>query len=175
MDISKVANIVMVDTATLASTSDAVVVGTLRDWLVGDKVSTRSGADVGAAILAQIEVDRVVKLAEGIVLNPGDIIYATLISPTMETEKIVEALPVGLPMAAYLGGPLTPEQLAVNDALVVEKGDSAATGQPRWVPEAQGFVVVDPDDPSYLIWPMLGSRQAATLDLTLPGGLLDGR
>lgn len=70
---------------------------------------------------------------------------------------------------------LSPEQLAVNDALVVEKGDSAATGQPRWVPEAQGFVVVDPDDPSYLIWPMLGSRQLGTLDLTLPGGLLDGR
>ncbi|MFT4137030.1 hypothetical protein [Microbacterium sp.] len=175
LDISEIANIVMVDAETLASTSDAVIVGTLRQWLVGDKVTTKSGAGVGAAILAEVEIEDVAQLSEGTRLSPGETIYLTLISGTMETEKIVDALPAELQIAAYLEGPLSGDQLDVNDALSVEAGDARAAGLPRWVPEPQGLVVVDPDDPHQLLWPMLGSRQEGTLDDALPGGALSGQ
>ncbi|MDO5535840.1 MAG: hypothetical protein Q4F65_14475, partial [Propionibacteriaceae bacterium] len=148
LDISEVAHIIPADSPdALASSADAVVTGTVRSWLAGDKVTTESGASVGAAILAEVEVERVHAASAQGQPAPGEVIYLTFVTGPMDSEPLVASLPTGLSVAAFLEGPLTGSQLAINEELRVEAGDSRAAGKPRWIPEPQGFVVVDPDDP----------------------------
>lgn len=174
LDISQAANIMFVDTETLAKTSDVIVVGTISEWLLGDQVSTETGMDIGATILAVIKVSEVSHQAEGVAVAPGDVLYAIVLAPFEGREEIIASLPTGLETVAYLEGPLTSDDLTVADDLDVEPGDAKADGEDRWITTPQGFIVTAPSDSTFQIWPSLGSAQTGELREALPGGTLDG-
>jgi hypothetical protein len=170
LDISVLADFVMLDTRALGSFSDGVVTGTLVDWIVGDMVRALDGTVYGSALFAQIEVDRVVMLADGIALDLGDLISTMSPAPA----SAVDLLPIGLTVAAYIDVVPTYESPAESDSPTVATSEPVIGSRVDWVLQTQGLIVVDPDDPSYLIWPMLATRKVGTLDDALPGGRLVG-
>jgi hypothetical protein len=174
LDISAVSTIVFQRTTDLGQRSAAVVTGTVYRWLAGDKVSTASGIPVGAALLAEVEIVEVTQNA-GTPLQPGDIIYIPVMSPSLDPQEVADALPRDLDVVAYLDDELTPEELQVSEEYRVEAGDAEAAGTPRWpLLNPQGFIVTTPSAPDELIWPFLGSRATGELRDALPGGRLDG-
>jgi hypothetical protein len=174
LDISAVSTIVFQRTTDMGHRSTAVVTGTVLRWLAGDKVSTASGNPVGAALLAEVEIVEVTK-NDGTPLQPGDIIYIPVISPSLEPQEVADALPRDLDVVAYLDDELTTEELQVSKEYRVEAGDAEAAGKPRWpLLSPQGFIITNPSDPGEQIWPFLGSRATGELTDVLPGGPLDG-
>lgn len=174
LDVSAVSTIVFQNTTDLGQRSAAVVTGTVHRWLAGDKVTTATGTPVGAALLAEVEVTEVT-VKDGTSLQPGDIVYIPVISPSSDPREVADALPRDLDVVAYLDVELTPEQLQVSEEYRVEPGDAEAAGKPRWpLLSPQGFIVTNPSDPDEQLWPFLGSRATGGLTDVLPGGRLDG-
>lgn len=174
LDISAVSTIVFQNTTDLGHRSAAVVTGTVHRWLAGDKVTTATGTPVGAALLAEVEVIEVTENG-GSPLQPGDIVYIPVTSPSLDPQEVADALPRDLDVVAYLDDALTDEELQVSEEYRVEPGDAEAAGKPRWpLLSPQGFIVTNPSDPGEQIWPFLGARAAGKLTDVLPGGRLDG-
>lgn len=175
LDVSAVSTIMFQNTTDLGERSSAVIVGTVHRWLAGDTVTTTTGAYVGAALLAEIEVTDVASKSESAAVRPGDVIYVPVTSPSMDPQEVADALPRELDVVAYLDDALTGEQLKVSQGYEVKAGDAEAAGKPRWpLLSPQGFIVTNPSDPSEQIWPFLGSRAEGELIDVLPGGPLDG-
>lgn len=174
LDLSAVVDQSFSSMETVAEQSQAIVFGTITRWLAGDTITTNTGMTVGAAILAEFTVTKVVEAQEGVTLRPGDTIY--LPSPgAMDRDELAERAPKDLQALVYLGNELSAEELTPSDAYVVEPGDPEAAGAPRWIlSSSQGFVVVDQDNPSVLVWPALGNVAQGSLADVLPGGRLDG-
>lgn len=175
LDLSAVANeIFSRDMTALAAQSQIVALGTVKRWLAGDRVTTATGMDVGAVILAEFTVSKVVTSNGDSRLAPGDTLYLPF-PGGMDIGTLAESAPHDLDALVYLDRELSSEDLAVGDEYVVEKGDPEAAGAPRWVlTGSQGFVVVDQSAPGQVVWPMLGNTAAGTLQDALPGGTLDG-
>lgn len=175
LDLSAVANeIFSRDMTELAADSQIVALGTVERWLAGDRVTTATGMDVGAVILAEFTVSKVVTSNGDSTLAPGDTLYLPF-PGGMDIGRLAESAPHDLEALVYLDRELSAEELAVGEEYVVEKGDPQAAGAPRWVlTGSQGFVVVDQSDPGQLVWPMLGNTAVGALQDALPGGTLDG-
>ncbi|WP_433675896.1 hypothetical protein [Microbacterium gorillae] len=158
----------------MAERSDVIAFGTINRWLAGDKVTTKTGMLVGAVTLAEFTVEKIVEIKKGTNLIPGDVIYLPTMGG-MSSSELAARTPRNLQALVYLGDEMTAEDLTVDEAYVVERGDPAAAGAPRRMPQSsQGFVVVDQDNPNLLIWPALGNVAEGALEDVLPGGRLDG-
>lgn len=174
LDVSAVVDQQFEEMTTVAEKSDAVAFGTINRWLAGDKVTTKTGMLVGAATLAEFTVEKIVEAKEGIDLKPGDVIYLPSMGG-MDSAELAARTPRDLQALVYLGHEMSAQDLTVNEAYVVEKGDPEAAGAPRWILQSsQAFVVVDQDNPNLLVWPDLGNVAEGALEDVLPGGRLDG-
>lgn len=158
----------------LADDSQIVALGTVNRWLAGDRVTSTAGMDVGAVILAEFTVSKIVKANGDSKLAPGDTLYVPF-PGGMDIGKLAESAPHNLEALVYLDRELSTEDLAVGKEYVVEKGNPQAAVAPHWVlTGSQGFVVLDQSDRAQVVWPMLGNTTAGILQDALPGGTLDG-
>ncbi|MCI2957564.1 hypothetical protein MN032_07665 [Agromyces atrinae] len=147
LNVEPVSTFIRLDTLSLAELSDVVVTGTLVAW---HPEPSRAPAGVAGSLVAEIHVDEVIAGDRPELV--GTNVLVGQLPPVNATESEGE-LPVGLPVVAYLEGPIDGE----------------------WIfSSPQGFAAADTARPGTVTWPLLGRTIDGELSEAAPGGPLDG-
>ncbi|MBS1905797.1 MAG: hypothetical protein JST33_04340 [Actinobacteria bacterium] len=180
LDVSDVAEWTPATTTTLANQGDVVVQGTLESWLPGESVSSAEGMFFWSTIVAKIRVDKVLTSRQGVVMPESEHFYVRTVVGTEDMKSLVDTLPRGMAVLAYLYDPQTRPMVPRedNDAAsnapqaVHTPGDAEVAANKLWMfTSPQGFAVQDGDQ---VRWPFIGAAAPGSVEEAGPSDRLDG-